>query len=365
MKQLAALVLALSACAQSPAPWPVKQGDAILRDFQFTGGGSLPEIKIHYRTLGSPHRDEQGHVTNAVLLLHGTGGTGGQFLAPVFSDELFGPGQPLDISKMYVIMPDGIGHGESTKPSDGLHARFPRYGYSDMVEAQRRMLVEGLGVDRLRLLLGTSMGCMHTYVWAETHPDFLQAAMPLACLPVPVSGRNLAWRRTIIEAIRADPAWQGGDYSAQPPSLRTAAAMITVMSGNPLTWQKAGPDREKALANYGTSVGRRMRGTDANNVLYAVDASYDYNPSPGLAGIRTPMLHINFADDLINPPELHIAEDALKQAPAVKFELYPYTADTVGHGSHTKAVLWKDRLVKLLAETEVRRTAVSRLPPTR
>jgi homoserine O-acetyltransferase len=332
--------------------WPVKQGDAVLRDFKFASGASLPELKIHYRTLGAPRRDNQGRVTNAVMLLHGTTGSGAQFLSPLFSNELFKPGQPLDIEKMYVIMPDGIGHGDSSKPSDGMHARFPRYGYADMVEAQRRMLVESLGVNRLRLILGTSMGCMHSYVWAETHPEFVQSAMALACLPTQISGRNLAWRTALIEAIRSDPAWQSGDYTAQPPSLRTALSIISFVGGNALTWQKNSPDREKGLANLKRSAETRLRNADANNVLYAVDASHDYNPAPGLARIRTPILHINFSDDTINPPELHIAEELLKQAPTIRFELYPYTPETVGHGSHTKAALWKDRLIKLFADTE-------------
>jgi len=351
---VALLTAVVAAAAQQSTPqpsWPVKQGDAVLRDFKFTDGSALAELKIHYRTLGSPRRDAQGRATNAVMLLHGTGGSGAQFLNPIFADELFGPGQPLDIAKFYIIMPDGIGHGDSSKPSDGMRARFPHYGYTDMVEAQRRMLVEGLGVDRLRLLLGTSMGCMHAYVWAETHPEFLEAAMPLACLPTQISGRNLAWRMTIIQAIRNDPEWHAGDYTAEPPSLRTALSIIALVSGNPVTWQHAGPDREKALAYFRRVTEARLGTSDANNILYAVDASRDYDPAPGLSRIRTPMMHINFSDDTINPPELHIAEPLLQQAPTVTFELYPYTADTIGHGSHTKAALWKDRLEKLLQRT--------------
>jgi homoserine O-acetyltransferase len=356
MRSILFLAVAITpALAQPSTPqpgWPVTQGDALLRDFKFSGGGSLPELKVHYRTLGTPRRDAHGRVTNAVMLLHGTSGSGAQFLNPVFSNELFPPGQPLDIAKYYVIMPDGIGHGDSSKPSDGLHAHFPRYGYADMVEAQRRMLVEGLGVDRLRLLLGTSMGCMHAYVWAETHPEFLQAAMPLACLPMQISGRNLAWRMTAIEAIRNDPDWRSGDYTAQPPGLRTALSIIAFVGGNPLTWQKAGPDREKALDYFHRVIEKSLRTADANDIMYAVDASHDYDPAPGLAKITTPMMHINFTDDTINPPELHIAETLLKQTPTVTFELYPYTPDTVGHGSHTKAALWKDRLVNFLRATE-------------
>ena len=229
--------------ADYPAP---KQGDVVLRDFKFASGEILPELKIHNRTLGTPHRGDDGKVDNAVLILHGTTGSGANFLRPEFAGELFGPGQPLDASRRFLVLPDGVGHGGSSKPSDGLHARFPRYGYRDMIEAQHRLLVEGLQVDHLRLVIGTSMGGMHTWLWGETYPDFADALMPLASLPGPISGRNRAWRRVIIDAIRNDPAWQAGEYKAQPPSLRTAAEMLVLMSNNPVESAERAPTREAA-----------------------------------------------------------------------------------------------------------------------
>lgn len=349
---LFALSLAVAPAQNPPSgvTWPVKEADVVLRDFRFTAGGSLPQLRIHYRSLGEPRRDGNGVVQNAVLLLHGTSGSGAQFLNPVFANELFGPGQPLDVTRYFVIMPDGIGHGKSSKPSDGMRAEFPHYGYADMVEAER-LTLEQLGVSHLRLLLGTSMGCMHAYIWTEAHPNWIDAAMPLACQPWPISGRNLAWRVIAMDAIRNDPEWKQGNYGKQPAALRTAAGIVALVSGNATTWQTAGPDRETALVNVKKTVDGRLGSIDANDFLYALDSSRDYNPAPELAKIRTPMHHINFADDTVNPPELHIAEDLLKHASTVTFELYPYTKETVGHSSHTKAVLWKDRLARLLETT--------------
>jgi len=341
-------LFALSAGAQQT--WPVTEADAHLRDFHFQTGQTMPDLRIHYRTLGAPRRDASGKVRNAVLILHGTTGSGAQFLRDIFAGELFGAGQPLDAAKYYLILPDGIGHGKSSKPSDGMRAQFPRYGYTDMVEAQFRMLRESLGVDHLRLVLGTSMGCMHSYVWMEHHPEFLDAAVPLACQPMQITGRNLLWRLTVIHAIRDDPAWRGGDYTQNPPAARTAAAILAFMGGNPLTWQKRGPTREKGIADFEKTVAGPL--ADANDTAYAVDASWDYDPTPGLARIRTPILHINFSDDTINPPELNVTPELLKQVASAQFVLYPYTPDTVGHGSHTKAVLWKDKLADFLRTTE-------------
>src|SRR5215469_12480940 len=197
------------------------EGDFVIHNFHFNSGETLHELRLHYRTFGSPRRDDNGLVRNAVLILHGTTGDGKQFLRPEFADELFGKGQPLDVTRFYLILPDGIGHGQSSKPSDGLHAKFPRYGYLDMIEAQYRLLTEGLNVNHVRLVMGTSMGGMHTWLWGELNPDFMDALMPLASLPAQISGRNRVWRRIVIDAIEHDPAWQGGDYKAQPPALRT------------------------------------------------------------------------------------------------------------------------------------------------
>jgi homoserine O-acetyltransferase/O-succinyltransferase len=348
MPRIALACALFAVCAVAEKTWPVTEGDVHLHDFHFQTGETMADLRIHYRTLGAPRRDAAGSVRNAVLILHGTTGAGTTFLRDIFAGELFGAGQPLDIARYYVILPDGIGHGRSSKPSDGMRAKFPRYGYTDMVEAQHLLLRE-LGVNHLRLIMGTSMGCMHSYVWMERHADFMDAAVPLACQPMQITGRNLFWRQTLIHAIREDPAYQSGNYAENPPSARTAAALIAFVGGNPLTWQKAGPTREKELENFARITGNPP---DANDTAYAVDASWDYDPEPGLAKIRTPILHINFSDDTINPPELKITDELLKQIPTARFILYPYTPQTVGHGSHTMAALWKDKLAEFLTATE-------------
>jgi homoserine O-acetyltransferase len=346
---LLALLLAPPAGAAGyPAP---VEGDFVLERFTFRSGEELAKLRIHYRTVGTPRRDAKGVVQNAVLVMHGTTGTGAQFIRPEFAGELFGPGQPLDATRFYVILPDGIGHGGSSKPSDGLRARFPRYGYLDMIEAQRRLLVEGLGVTHLRLVMGTSMGGMHTWLWGERYPEMMDALLPLASLPTQISGRNRVWRRTIMDAIRNDPAWQGGDYKAQPPSLRTAAEVLWLFGSNPVLRQEEAPTREKADAVIDAFVARYLQQGDANDVLYAVEASADYDPGPGLERIRAPLLAINSADDLINPPELGILEREVKRVPRGRALLLPFSARTRGHGSHTDARLWKDELATFLAQT--------------
>ena len=289
--------------------------------------------------------------TNAVIILHGTGGSGRQFLAPQFANALFGSGQLLDTSRYYVILPDGIGHGRSSKPSDGMHAKFPRYGYIDMVEAQYRLLTEGLGVNHARLVMGTSMGGMHTWLWGESHPEFMDALMPLASLPTQISGRNRAWRRIIIDAIRNDPAWTGGEYKTQPPSLRTAAEMLWFMSSNPVLRQKEAPTLAKTDEVLDKFVEQIVKADDANDVLYALEASHDYDPGSSLEKIRAPLLAINSADDLINPPELGILEREIKRVPHGRATVIPLSDKTRGHGSHTIAALWKDELVQLLKDS--------------
>jgi len=334
--------------AEYPAP---VEGDYTIRNFQFSNGESLPELKIHYRTLGTPRKDANGVVRNAVLIGHGTGGSGAQFIRPEFAGELFGAGQPLDATRYFIVLADGIGHGQSAKPSDGLKAKFPKYGYTDMVEAQYRLLTEGLKVDHLRLVMGTSMGGMHTWVWGERHPEFMDALMPLASLPGQISGRNRVWRKTLIDAIRNDPAWQGGNYSTQPPSLGTAAALIFFMGSNPPLRQEQMPTLARADEVLAESVANSMRTLDANDVLYQVSASWDYDPAPGLERIRAPLVAINSADDLINPPELGILEREIKRVKHGEAIVIPLSPHTRGHGTHTIAALWKQHLVKLLNET--------------
>ena len=307
---------------------------------------------IHYRTLGTPQKDAQGKTTNAVLIMHGTTGSGAQFIRPEFAGELFGKDQPLDATKFFIVLPDGIGHGKSSKPSDGMHAKFPRYGYLDMVEADYRLLTEGLGVNHARLVMGTSMGGMHTWLWGELHPDFMDALMPLASLPTQISGRNRAWRRMVIDAIRNDPSWDGGEYKTQPPSLRTAAEMLWFMSSNPVLRQKDAPSLAKTDEVLDKFVEQIVKTDDANDVLYALEASHDYDPGPNLEKIRAQLLAINSADDLINPPELGILEREIKRVPKGRAIVIPMSDKTRGHGSHTLAALWKDQLVQLLKETE-------------
>jgi homoserine O-acetyltransferase len=331
---------------------PPTESDYTIRDFKFASGETLPELRLHYRTLGKPEKDAQGKTTNAVLIMHGTTGSGAQFIRPEFAGELFGKDQPLDATKFFIVLPDGIGHGKSSKPSDGMHAKFPRYGYIDMVEADYRLLTEGLGVDHARLVMGTSMGGMHTWLWGELHPDFMDALMPLASLPTQISGRNRAWRRIVIDAIRNDPAWNDGDYKTQPPSLRTAAEMLWFMSSNPVLRQKDAPTLAKTDEVLDKFVEQIIKTDDANDVLYALEASHDYDPGPNLEKIQAPLLAINSADDLINPPELGVLEREIKQVPHARVIVIPFSDKTRGHGSHTLAALWKDQLAELLKETE-------------
>jgi len=342
------LVLAgATVAADYPAP---TEGDYAIKNFKFASGETLPELKIHYRTAGKIDKDAKGKITNAVLIMHGTTGSGAQFIRPEFAGELFGKDQPLDATKFFIVLPDGIGHGKSSKPSDGMHAKFPRYGYVDMVEAQYRLLAEGLGVNHARLVTGTSMGGMHTWLWGELHPEFMDALMPLASLPTQISGRNRAWRRMIIDAIRNDPSWNGGEYKAQPASLRTAAEMLWLMSSNPILRQKEASTLAKTDEVLDKFVEQIVKADDANDVLYALEASRDYDPGPNLEKIRAPLLAINSADDLINPPELGILEREIKRVPNGRAIVIPLSDKTRGHGSHTMAALWKDELAKLLSK---------------
>ena len=355
-KRLLVLLSLIAAAVLRAADYPAPtEGDYTIHDFKFQSGETLPELRIHYRTLGKPEKDAQVKTMNAVLIMHGTTGSGAQFIRPEFAGELFGKDQPLDATKFFIVLPDGIGHGKSSKPSDGMHAKFPRYGYLDMVEAQYRLLTEGLGVNHARLVMGTSMGGMHTWLWGELHPDFMKALMPLACLPTQISGRNRAWRRIVIDAIRNDPDWNNGEYPAgagQPPSLRTAAEMLWFMSSNPVLRQKEAPTLAKTDEVLDKFVAQIVKTDDANDVLYAVEASRDYDPGANLEKIRAPLLAINSADDLINPPELGILEREIKRVPRGRAIVIPFSDKTRGHGSHTIAALWKDQLVKLLKESE-------------
>ncbi|WP_449468291.1 alpha/beta fold hydrolase [Stenotrophomonas humi] len=331
----------------------VHEADAHLADFRFGDGSRLDEVRIHYRTLGTPRRDAAGRINNAVMLLHGTGGSGAQFLQARFADELFGPGQPLDTARYYIILPDNIGHGGSSKPSDGLRARFPRYDYGDMVNLQYRLLTEALDVQALRLMLGTSMGCMHIFQWAEDRPDFATALMPLACQPTQIGDRNRVWRKAAMEAITEDPAWNKGDYRTQPTAgLRTASSLSVLAGLAPLNLHATHPTRDAADAWWKERFAADIGNRDANDWLYQLDSSRNYDPSADLGRIRAPMTWVNSADDFINPPELGIAEKLLPAMPDVRYVLIPASTQTRGHSTHTSAVFWKQELVDLLARSE-------------
>ena len=351
---LCALLLVSAAEGLSPsAEYPAPQAsDFTLRNFHFRSGEVLPELRLHYRTLGAPQRDSQGIVRNAILILHGTTGSGAQFIRPEFAGELFGKDQLLDAERYYIILPDNIGHGESSRPSDGLHAGFPKYGYHDMIEAQYRLLTDGLRVNHLRLVMGTSMGGMHTWLWGEIHPDFMDALLPLASLPTEISGRNRVWRRMIIDAIRRDPGWSGGEYQTQPPGLREALEVLCFMGSNPVQRYKDAPTLAKADQLLDTYLDAALKTHDANNVLYALESSRDYNPGPALGQIQVPLLAINFADDLINPPELGILEREIQRVPHGKALVVPMSEQTRGHGTHTLAAVWEAHLADLLKDTE-------------
>src|SRR3984957_8078669 len=348
---IAALCLSMNtARADSPAGGAVAvEGDYVVRDFHFASGETLPELRLHYSTLGKPRRDAHGRVVNAVLGLHGTGGSGRSLLNEHFAGVLFGKGQLLDSHKYYIILPDGIGHGKSSKPSDALHARFPKYAYADMVAAQHALLVDGLQVDHLRLVIGTSMGCMHTFMWGETFPDFMDALMPLACLPVQIAGRNRLWRKLLMDAIRDDPQWLQGDYQSEPAAaLRTAAGLLMIAGSAPIQMQLTLPTRDAADQFLEKFMQRELDDLDANDLLYQVNASRDYDPSPGLEKIMAPLTQVNSGDDFINPPELGIAEREIKRVKGGRFVLLPASDQTHGHGTHTWAALWQQHLAQLL-----------------
>jgi homoserine O-acetyltransferase len=343
-----ALALTIPAAAQA-ADWPTKEGDFTVRDFAFKSGEKLAEVRLHYTTLGTPHRNAKGEIDNAVMVLHGTGGSGKSFLVPQFADELYGPGQPLDLAKTFVILPDNLGHGGSSKPSDGLRMAFPRYDYDDMVALQHKLLVDGLGVTRLKLILGTSMGCMHAYVWGETFPGFAERLAPFACNAVAIAGRNRMWRKMAIDAIKADPAWKGGDYTEQPAAgLRTVTNLLILAGANPMALQAQYPTREATEKMLEQSFASRKM--DANDALYYIDSSRNYDPSSALEKITVPVLWVNSADDFINPPELGLAEQLVKRMPRARYVLIPASAETRGHGTHTAAKFWKADLAKLLAQ---------------
>jgi homoserine O-acetyltransferase len=352
MRSLATIVglLLAAAAAAQPAP-PVAEADFTTRDFRFNDGQTLPELKQHYRTLGTPVRNAAGEIINAVMVGHGTGGTGAQFLVPQFA-RLYAPGAPLDLTKMFVILPDAIGHGGSSKPSDGLKMAFPAYDYADMVRAQG-LLLDGLKVKRLRLLMGTSMGCMMGFQFGIDLPGRAAAIMPLACNVIPLAGRNRMWRAMAIQAIKADPDWQGGNYTRPPLNgLRVGTALQAMASSAPVRMQADLPTRAATDVAAERAMAAGLAGSaDANDRIYQLEASRNYNPGPNLARITVPVTWVNSADDFINPPGVGEPDKWVKAMPQGRFVLIPETAQTRGHSTHTWSVFWEDELKALLARS--------------
>ncbi len=344
---------------QEPSEYPQQvEGDWNVPDFTFHSGEKLAQLRLHYITLGSPQRDAAGHVRNAVLILHGTGGIGRNFLSAEFGGQLFGKGQPLDATRYYIILPDAIGTGNSSKPSDGLRMKFPHYRYDDMVRAQYLLVRDGLKVDHLRLVLGTSQGGMHTWLWGVTYPDFMDALMPLASAPVEIAGRNRMTRIMAIQAIKNDPDWKNGEYTTQPRGLIAARNIRSIMTGSAVQFQKENPSAEKADAAV-AAMGKAALQGDANDTIYQYEASTDYNPSPMLEKIRSPLFAINSADDEINPPELGILEREIKRVHRGRYILIPLSDETRGHQTYNRAALWKNHLLELLQISEPRSGAAA------
>ena len=348
-----ASIFTLAAPAHAAVTLSPVEGEVYFRDFRFRSGERLDDLRMHYTTLGEPRRNAKGEIINAVMILHGTGGTGGQFFRPQFADVLFAPGGLLDPAKYYIILPDGIGHGKSSKPSDGLRAAFPHYDYDDMVAAEVRLAQEHLGVKQLRLVLGTSMGCMHAFVMASDYPDLARAYMPLACLPTQLAGRNRVWRKMAMDAITADPAWQGGNYKTQPAGgLTTALDLLALVGATPTQMQKNLPTRDAADAYVEQNTRSQLASLDANDFLYQLAASRNYDPSSQLESITAPVMWVNSADDFINPPELGLAETYAPRIAKGRYVLIPTSEATRGHGTHTWAALWQDLLKDLLDRSQ-------------
>ena len=338
---LAATAAMISLAAHAAEFAGQKEGDWVARDFRFHTGETMKELRVHYTTLGSPTGEP-------VLVLHGTTGSGTGLLAPAFGGELFGPGQPLDAAKYYIILPDALGHGKTAKPSDGLRAKFPAYNYDDMIELQRQLVTEGLGIKHLRLVIGNSMGGMNAWSWGVRYPDMMDALVPMASQPTEMSSRNWIMRRLIVDSIRNDPAWQNGNYTQQPPSLQFASVFFQLStSGGNMGLQKLAPSRELADQVLEQRLKAPLK-ADANDNLYQWDSSRDYDPSRELEKIQARVLVINSADDERNPPEFGVIEAALKRIPNSQLLLIPASPDTSGHGTTGQAKWWNQQLAAFL-----------------
>lgn len=332
--------------------WPIKEADFTARDFRFDSGETMSAVRIHYTTLGTPHRNAKGEIDNAVLIIHGTGGSGKQFLSPYFANQLYNPGQPLDITKYFLILPDNIGHGQSSKPSDGMRMKFPKYDYGDMVRLQHALVTQGLGLKQLRLVMGTSMGCMQSFMWGEMYPDMPKALMPLACEPIQIGGLNREWRQLMVSGIKADPAWNDGNYTTQPvQGIRTALSVEFLVTSAPLNAQATAPTRDEGDEVVKRRFDRGFGHLDANDMLYQFESSRDYNPWPNLEKIKADVMWVNSGDDFINPRDFPYPKEALARMPHAHYELIPASTLTHGHGTHTMAKFWKQYLVQVLDET--------------
>jgi homoserine O-acetyltransferase len=347
-----ATLLLCGCAAAANYPDPV-QSDFIVHDYKFVTGQTLPELRLHYTTLGIPVKDAAGIVRNAVIVMHGTGGAGTSFLSPAFAGILFSPGGLLDATRYFVILPDDIGHGKSSKPSDGLRQKFPNYTYEDMVRLEYKLVTEKLGVNHMRLVMGTSMGAMHTWMWGYMYPDFMDALMPLASAPVEIGGRNRMLRRMIVESIRTDPDFNNGDYTKPLRGMFGAEFALFMMTSSPLQLLKQAPTLEQADQNFETRfLGDRSHWPDPNDMLYTFECSRDYNPAPHLEEIKAPLYAINSADDQVNPPELGILEREIKRVKQGRYILLPITDKTRGHGTHSLPAVWGNYLAELLKETQ-------------
>ena len=351
---LFALIVSTPSLAQRGGPRPgVTEADFVMKDFKFTDGSTLPELKIHYASLGKPRKEADGKVHNAVMILHGTTGSGTGFMGAGFGGQLFGPGQLLDTATHYIILPDGIGTGRSSKPSDGLKGKFPKYGYEDMVTAQYRLATEGLGLNHMLLVMGTSMGCMHSWMWGERYPDFMDGLMPLACAPTQIAGRNRIMRQFIADAIRSDPVYNNGDYTEPPKwGLRAATEMLFFMQSVPMQQQKQYPTRDAADKYANDYIQRQITTLDANDFLFQFEASRDYDPSGKLELIKVPVVAVNSADDPVNPPELGLMEALMPRVKNGRYILIPTSDRTRGHGTHSLPAIWGSYLGELLKQIE-------------
>jgi homoserine O-acetyltransferase/O-succinyltransferase len=340
---------ALGPAAAQSYPPPAEQ-DFVTRNFKFASGETLPEVKLHYRTIGTPRKNAEGVVTNGVLILHGTGGSGRGFLSEGYAGRLFGKGQTLDADRYFIILPDNIGHGQSSKPSDGLRMKFPRYRYSDMVRLQHLLVAEGLGLTRLHVVIGTSMGGMHAWMWGYMYPEFVDRLVPLATNPVEIAGRNRVWRKLLVDAIVSDPTWNNGEYTEPPRGMPNAIGFLLMATSAPLQWQKQFPTAAAADKWLAGQIAARAKTSDANDMIYYFRASEDYNPAPHLERIVAPLLAINSADDFVNPPELPMMEALIKKVKRGRFILIPVSDQTRGHGTHSLPEIWGGELRNFLEE---------------